>query len=234
LAIGDDVIVATYPGDPNYIGSASAAETVTVVSAAQLRVGASGATITSSTNSDGSVAFTATSYGGWTGLLGFSCLASSLPANARCVFSPGQIEVVASTPGTSASNPPVKLAVSVNQPPQTPTASGLAWWLAVPTGLLLFFARRRFARGAWAQLAMVCAAVLLGISALGMGACSSGVSFATPKGTSTVTVYAWADPFQAGSTTNTVACGINSTTGKPDPTLAPCSQTSFQVAVTVQ
>lgn len=236
LAAGSDAVVAAYSGDPNYIASTSGSTTVAVVSAAQLNVSASGTSITSSTSSDGTVSFTATSYGGWTGVVGFGCLASSLPANARCVFSPGQIEVIPSTPSASASNPPATLTVTIDQPPQTPTASGsgFMWWLAIPTGLLLFFARRRFAHRAWAQLAMVIAAVLLGISALGMGACSSGNVFVTPKGTKTVTVYAWADPFQAGSTTNTMACGTNPTTKEPDPTLAPCSATTFQVTVNVQ
>lgn len=236
LAVGSDAIVATYSGDPNYITSTSGSTTVTVVSAAKLNVSASGASITSSTKSDGTVSFTAASYGGWTGVVGFGCLDSSLPANARCVFSPGQIQVIPSTPSASASNPSSTLTVTINQPPQTPTASGsgFLWWLVIPTGLLLFIARRRFAHRAWAQLAMVIAVVLLGISALGMGACSSGNVFVTPKGTKTVTVYAWADPFQAGSTTNMMPCGMNPTTKQPDPTLAPCSQTSFQVTVNVQ
>jgi len=236
LPVGADAVTATYSGDPNYIGSTSGSTTVTVVSAAQLNVSASGASITSSTNSDGTVSFTATSYGGWTGVVGFGCLASSLPANARCVFSPGQIQVIPSTPSASASNPPSTLTVTIDQPPQTPTASGsgFLWWLAIPTGLLLFIARRRFVRRTWAQLAMVIAAVLLGISALGMGACSSGNVFVTPKGTKTVTVYAWADPFQAGSTSDTMACGTNPTTKASDPSLAPCSETTFQVTVNVQ
>lgn len=234
LAAGADAIIATYPGDPNYIGSASGATTVTIVASPQLNVSPSGASVTTSTNSNGTVTFTATSYGGWSGMVGFGCLASSLPANARCVFSPGQVEVVPSTPSASASTPPVTLSVTVNQPPQTPTASSLLWWLAIPTGLLLFFARRRCASQAWAKATMVIAALLLGVSAIAMGACSSGVQFATPKGTSTVTVYAWSDPFQAGSTSNTMACGVNPSTHLADPSSAPCAQSSFQVSVTVQ
>lgn len=234
LATGSDILAATYPGDPNYIGSASGSTTITIVASPQLNVSPSGTSISTSTNSNGSVTLTATSYGGWTGMVGFGCLASSLPANARCVFSPGQVEVVPSTPSTSASTPPVTLSVTVNQPPQTPTASGFLWWLAIPTGLLLFFARRRFTHRAWAQATMVIAALLLGISVIGLGACSSGVQFATPKGTSTVTVYAWSDPFQAGSTSNTMACGVNPSTHQPDPSSAPCSQASFQVSVIVQ
>lgn len=234
LATGKDTVVATYSGDANYIGSTSGATTVTVVAQAQVTLTASGAAITSSTKSNSTVSFTATSYGGWSGVVGFGCLASSLPANARCVFSPGQIQVVPSTPIQSASNPPTELSVTVDQPPQTPTASGLVWWLALPTGLLLFFVRRRFASSLWAQVSMAIAVALLGISALGMGACSSGVHFTTPKGATTVTVYAWSDPFQAGSTSNTMACGTNPTTQQSDPTLSPCSQTTFQVTVNVQ
>lgn len=239
LPVGSNAIVATYSGDPNYIGSVSSSTTVTVVSAAQLNISPSGTSVTSSANGNGTITFTATSYGGWSGLVGFSCLASSLPANARCVFSPGQIEVVPNTPGASAPNPTVTLAVAIDQPPQTPTANGFFWWLAAPVGLLLFFARRRFARHAFAPIAMAIAVLLLGISTLGLGACSSGNLFVTPKGTQTVTVYAWTDPFSSppsssNSNPTAEACGINPTTNEHDPTLAPCAQIAFPVTVTVQ
>ena len=238
LVTGSNSIVAIYPGDANYIGSTSAATTVTVVSSPQATLSASGTTITSSANSSGTVTFTATSYGGWNGLVGFNCLGSSLPANARCVFSPGQIQVMPSTPTTSASNPTVALSVTVNQPPQTPTASGFAWWLAVPAGLLLYFARRRFARRALTATTMAIALLLLGISTLGLGGCNNGAQFITTPGTTTVTVYASSDPFttlpSSGTPTPGVqTCGINPKTSQPDPTLAPCSQTAFQVTVTV-
>jgi hypothetical protein len=48
-----------------------------------------------------------------------------------------------------------------------------------------------------------------------------------------VTVIASVDPYQTGSQTSTQACGVNAK-GNSDPSVAPCSQTSFQVSVAVQ
>ena len=234
LAAGNYNVVATYSGDPNYIGSASAASsTIFVVSTPYVTTTTSGTSITSSASSDGTVTFTATSYGGWTGLVGFSCLASSLPANARCVFSPGQVEVLPSTPTTTASIPSVTLSVAIDQYTQTPTAGKFLWWLAGPTGLLLFFARRRFARRAWSTIAMTLAFILLGIAVGGMGACTSGIQNATPAGASTVTVVASSDPFTAApsssnSNPGTQTCPAN------NPASAPCAQQTFKVSLTVQ
>ena len=229
LAVGNYNVVATYPGDPNYIGSASAASsTIYIVSSPQVTVTTSGTSITSSTSSNGTVTFTATTYGGWTGLVGFNCVSSSLPVNARCVFSPGQITLVPSTPTTTSSNPTVSLAVTIDQPPQTPTASKFVWWLAGPAGLLLFFARRRFMRRGWATISMVIALALLGITASGLTACTSGTKYVTPTGSSTVTVVVSSDPFTSSSSTTTQSCPAN------NPASAPCAQQSFQVSLTVQ
>jgi sugar lactone lactonase YvrE len=232
LPLGADTITATYSGDANYVGSA-ASGSVLVVSSPNVNVTTSGASITSSPSSSGTVTFTATSYGGWNGLVGFSCLASSLPTNARCVFSPGQIEVLPSTSTTTASNPPVSLTITIDQPPQTPTASKFYWWLAVPTGLLLFFIRRRFARRDWSAITSTLALIVLGIAAVGMGACSNSIHYNTPAGASTVTVIASSDPFTAPpSSTNanpsTQSCPAN------NPASAPCAQQTFQVSLTVQ
>jgi hypothetical protein len=233
-------VVATYGGDTNFTASSSSSASFDVAPAnGSVKVTASGTSVTSSATSSTSVTFTSTSYGGWNGLVGFSCLSSSLPVNARCVFSPGQIQVMPSTPAASVSNTPVTLTVAIDQPPQTPTASKLIWWLAFPAGLLLWFARRRFMRQGWTAIPMALALIFAGIAASGLVACNSGNLFPTPAGNTTITVYAWADPFttlpsSSNTTPNPQTCGINPTTKSPDPTLAPCSQTAFQVSVTAQ
>jgi hypothetical protein len=223
-------VTATYNGDQNFQGSISSSSSFDVSPAiGVVNTTPSGATITSSASSNGTITFTATSYGGWTGMVGFSCDSSSLPSNARCVFSPGQIEVLPSTSTSVASNPTVSMTVTIDQPPQTPTASKLLWWLAAPTGLLLLFARRRMTRRGWPMAAMVLGLVLLGSSALGLTACTSGeAAYVTPAGTSTVTVVTSSTPFQAGSTTNMQSCPAN------NPASSPCAQQTFQVTLTVQ
>jgi sugar lactone lactonase YvrE len=232
-------ITAAYAGDTNFGASSTATKSFFVSPGSGSVVETPSAlSVTSGTTGTSAVSFTATSYGGWNGLIGFGCLASSLPANTRCVFSPGQIQVMPSTSAAPANNVPISLSVTVNQPPQTPTASQLMWWLALPAGLLLFFARRRFMRNSWSAFAMLIGGLALGIAATGLTACSS-TGFRTPAGTTNITVYAWADPFTAmpssgNATPSTQTCGINTTTGKADPALAPCSQATFQVAVTIK
>lgn len=229
LPVGTNTITATYSGDANYVGSV-ATGVVYVVSGATVGVVASGTTITTNEGGSGNVIFTTTSYAGWTGIIGFSCLASSLPANARCVWSPGQLEVM-----PNSVNPTVMLKVAINQPPTTTTASKMIWWLGGLTGLALFFVRRRMPRGIWATAAMLFAVILLGVSASGIIACSSnGIENRTPAGATTITVYASSDPFKSGSTTAVQPCGVNSTTGLNDSTLSPCALNTYQIAVTVE
>lgn len=236
-------IVAEYSGDGNFSASQSAASTPFSVSPAtgDVTVTQSGTSITTGTTGSGTISFAPASYGGWTGLIGFTCDASTLPANARCVFSPGQTQITASTPTTPAPIAPTTMSVTVNQPPLTPTASGFAWWIAAPAGFLLLFARRRYASRLATTLTIAGVLVLGGLVASGLSACGSSAQFVTPTGTSTVTVVAYEQPFQAGSTSLTQACPA-APGAKPgpggvtpgDPALAPCAEQTFKVAVTVQ
>jgi sugar lactone lactonase YvrE len=226
-------VQAAYAGDTNFSGSTSAASAPFYVSPAggSVVVSASSASLTASVKSSSTITFTPTSYGGWSGLIGFGCVASSLPANTRCVFSPGQIQVAANTTSANVYIPTVTVTVTVDQPPQTPTASSLVWWFAWPAGLLLFFARKRFARAAWAKVTTGLGIVFVAIAIMGLGACSNA-SFVTPNGNSTITVYADSSPYTAAS----VAANSPVTTTCPadDPTNAPCSQQTFQINLAVQ
>jgi sugar lactone lactonase YvrE len=236
LPVGTDTITATYSGDANYVGSSNTG-VISVMSTPLVTISASGSSLTTYSGSGvtTSITFTPTSYGSWNGLIGFGCEASTLPANARCIFSPGQIQAMYSTPTTPANNPTVTMTVTVDQPPQTPTASTLVWWLAAMTGLLLFIARRRFARGSWRAISSMLGVALLAIAATGMVACTNNnpPAYVTPTGNSTITVYAWSDPFTtpptaSSATPSTQSCPAN------NPASAPCAQQSFQVALTVK
>ncbi len=242
LPLGTDLVTATYSGDANYIGSATSG-TVIVVSGPTVVLTSNGTALTAGS---GSIAFSQVSEGGWNGIVGYSCLESSLPANSRCIWSPGQGQVMPSTSAATAYQPIVNLSIAVDQPPQTRTGSKLVWWLGGMTGLLLFFARRRWMRGAWATMTMLIAVALLGISASGLMACNTGVPatstspYATPAGTTTITVYASADPFTTAPTSSTPTpptqpCGIIPGSNPPtaSPALAPCSQKAYQISVTV-
>lgn len=229
LPLGSNMITATYSGDANYVGSSVSGGPVDVVSAPTVIATASGTAISTSGSSSTGVTFTNTSYGGWQGVVGYHCDPATLPANAICVFSPGQVPVMASTSSVTYPTATTTLSVLVNNPPNSPAQSSMLWWLGGLTGFSLLFVRRRMMRGAWGTITMLIAAVLLAGSASGLLACSSGASFVTPSGTSTVTVYASADPYATSADDTTKPCGV---TG--DPTSAPCSQQSFQVSLTVK
>jgi len=228
-------IKATYSGDVNFGGSASASSTLNVSgSQGSVATAASGTSITSSATQNGTVTFTATSYGGWSGIVGFSCDPSTLPAHARCVFSPGQIAISANT--SSLTYPPAttQFSVTINQAPQTTTVSGVVWWIAIPSGLLLLIVYRRTRRtlvsSGWSALLLIVGVGALSLGIAGSVGCSSGgVAFATPKGTDKVTVIASGDPYVTSpklDTTKTQTCSTSST--------YPCFQQSFTVNVTVQ
>jgi hypothetical protein len=194
-----------------------------------------------STNS--TITFTNTSYGGWQGIVGYTCDASTLPANAICVFSPGEVIEKASIATSPYPPATTTLQVVVNNPPNSPALSSMLWWAGGLAGLLLFVTRRRMMRGTGGTIAMLIGVVLLATAASGLMACNSGARYAypTPAGTSTITVHADADPFATPPTASnpippTQPCGgqvgvLNPPQGNP--ASFPCSQTTFQISLTV-
>jgi sugar lactone lactonase YvrE len=241
LPVGTDLVTATYGGDANYVSS-STSGTVIVVASASVTITASGTSLTSAQGNGSTITFTNTSYGGWTGVIGFSCLASSLPANSICVFSPGQVTLNAST--TSNPYPPATttLQVVVDNPPNSPAQSAILWWIAGPIGVVLLFARRRAMQGAWARVSLIVGVALIAVIATGLTACGTAVVYPTPAGTSTITVIANSDPFALNSngtpnTGTTQPCGgtiVGSNPPQGNPADAPCTQSTFQVSLTVK
>lgn len=222
LAAGKYAVTAVYSGDVNYKASSSSASSFTIVSAPNFTLTQSGASISSTAGNPGSVILTLTSWGGWNGLVSFSC--SGLPTYAQCVFQPAQPIIYASTPSNSVAATQVKMEITLNNEPSTPTASGLLGWVGVLSGLGLFWVRRRALKGAWSSMALLLAAVLLGGATMaGMTSCGgSGAHFITPSGTSTVTVTAVGDPFSTAATLATQPCS----------TAGVCQTTTFQVSFT--
>jgi sugar lactone lactonase YvrE len=236
---------ATYNGDNNFSGSTSGSASFDVGPATgAVLVTASGTTLTSSGpggSGDSQITFTNTSYGGWNGAIGYQCVASTLPANSICVFSPGQVTLSASTSTNSYPPATTTLQVVVDNPPDSPLQSSILWWMGGLTGALLLFVRRRAMHGAWARVTMLAGLALLAVSASGLMACSNGAQFGTPSGTSTVTVYADSDPFAvANGVVNqgqTQPCGGTVAGSNPpqgDPTQLPCQRATFQISLTVK
>jgi len=235
-------VVATYNGNSDFAGSSSAAGTFDVSPASgSVSVTASGTSLNSG-DSNSTITFTNTSYGGWMGVVGYQCEPSSLPANAICVFSPGQVAVHPNT--AAAPYPPAttQLQVVVNNPPNSPLQSSIPWWLGGLAGLSLLGTRRRLMRGAWGEFAMLIGMALLAVSAGGIMACAGSVHTlpnATPTGSSTIIVYANADPYLAPPSASTSdptvqPCGIDPKTGVASSNQAPCSQNTYLISLTVQ
>jgi hypothetical protein len=181
-------------------------------------------TVASSTltgQGSGSVTLTINSYGGWQGVLNFTC--SNLPANAACAPYPGSPVVNFSTPGGSIPQTTVQFIINTNVQPLTPTASGLPWGIAGLSGLLLLLARRRVGKRGFSGLGAAVALSLLMIGSIGsMSGCGSSTTQAvTPTGTTNVQVAVSAAQGVPGSTTGN--------TQAPDPNAG-----SFTISLTVQ
>ena len=181
-------------------------------------------TINSSTvngQTSGSVLLTITSYGGWQGILNFTC--SNLPANAVCAPYPGAPLVTASTPNASTVPTPVQFIINTNVPPVVPNAAGIRWWISGFAGLMLLLARRRLKNLGLARLGTVVALALLMLGSIGAatGCSSSGSSTITPVGTTAVQVTVTAAQLVPGTTTGTLQ-------------LKDANTGSFTIALTIQ
>jgi sugar lactone lactonase YvrE len=185
-------------------------------------------TVTSSTAtgpSSGSTTLTINSYGGWNGILNFTC--SGLPAYATCAPFPGYPNGVPSTPGKPVTPATVDFIINTNVTPIVPTGTGsMVWWMAGGTGLMLLVLRRRIQKlghlRAGQLLTVLGAALLLGGSAAGMSGCSSqAYGFITPAGTSTVTVKV--------SAAQVIPTSTAGSTYLPDP-----NPTTFQITLVVK
>ncbi len=175
--------------------------------------------------SSGSTTLTINSYGGWNGILNFTC--SGLPAYATCAPFPGYPNGVPSTPGAPVTPTTVDFIINTNVTPIVPTGSGsMVWWMAGGTGLMLLVLRRRIHKLGHLRsghlLTVLGAALLLGAASAGIGGCSSqAYGFITPAGTSTVTVHVSAAQIMATSTVGS--------TNPPDP-----NPTTFQITLVVK
>jgi hypothetical protein len=147
-------------------------------------------TSTNAGPSNGLVVLNVISYGGWTGVLNFTC--SNLPKYATCNPYPGAPLIADSTP--SAPQPPtqVQFFINTNVAPIVPTGSSLPLWTGALFGLLLLLAGRKSGRArlrkvySLAGMALLMAASLTGLS--GCGSSSAATPFVTPAGTYTVNV----------------------------------------------
>jgi sugar lactone lactonase YvrE len=153
-------------------------------------------TIVSSTatgQGSGSTTLNAQSYGGWTGVLTFTC--AGLPAYAQCSTYPGVPQINAQVYSQGVTNVPiasnqVQLTITTNVAPSNTKAASLTWQIAAVGGLLLLLLRRRIKVLHRNGLTLPGLALLLAFAMTGLQGCGSGsLTDRTPVGSSTVTVY---------------------------------------------
>ena len=241
-------IYAVYSGDNSYSTSTSASAPVTIVAAPTCAGGtgtpfvgcpvektgatyaisptSSAITIASSTtaNTSGATTLTVTSYGGWTGVLNFTC--AGLPQYATCNPYPGAPVVTDSTPTATQVPTQIQFIITTNVPPTPPTlSSSISLWLGALFGALLLVVRRRLGGTGLRRLCSLAGVALLMTASLaGLNGCSTTTgttAYVTPTGTSNVTVTVHAAQLNASSSSGAVLAN--------DVTVA-----TLQVALTVK
>jgi sugar lactone lactonase YvrE len=112
------------------------------------------------------------------------------PSNVTCTFSPGIVSLAGGNYPISNPTAVINLTLSTSVPPPTTASGAYLLWPGGIAVLALVLARRkrRTPSLTWLQAAMLC--VVLGSLALGVSGCggSGSSSYATPKGTSTITL----------------------------------------------
>lgn len=204
-------VYAVYNGDTYYGPSTTTAVPVTVVAAPPCAFAATpciaektGATFTISPtnpvitisasnnkNSNGYAVVSITSYGGWTGILNFTC--SNLPQYTTCNPYPGAPTVTYSTVAATVPPTQVQFFVQTNVPPIVSTAASFPLWMGLGFGLLLLMAGQRFGRDRMRKIcSMSGLSVLLFAALAGISGCASGTQsttqYITPSGTYTINV----------------------------------------------
>ncbi len=184
-------------------------------------------TTTASGPSSGSTTLSLISYGGYYGTLNFTC--SGLPAYAQCAPYPGFPVVTPSTPAGNVVPATVDFIINTNVAPIVPTGSSMVWWFSGAAGFALLLLRRRVQRMGYprgGQLFTLAGALLLCVgSVIGLGGCgSSGYSFITPAGSSTITVKVSSAQLNPALQTSTPGA-----TFLPDP-----NPTTFQITLVVK
>ncbi len=243
-------ITATYSGDNTYYPANSNSASIAIVAGpvtqpacatanpATCNTNTTGAfytilptnptiTVTSTTAggpSSGSTTLTLNSYGGYNGILNFTC--SGLPAYAQCAPYPGYPTVEPSTPTANVVPATVDFIINTNVAPIVPNANSMAWWFSGAAGFVLLLLRRRVKRMGYlrgGQLATILGAILLLVgSVAGLSGCgSTAYTSITPAGTSVVTVKVSSARLAANTT--------SASTYLPDP-----DPITFQITLVVK
>jgi sugar lactone lactonase YvrE len=164
-------------------------------------------TSTNAGPSSGLAILTVTSYGGWTGVLNFTC--SNLPKYATCSPYPGAPLISDSTPSATQTPTQVQFFIKTNVAPIVSTASSVPIWTGLLLGLLLLLTGRKSGRAGLRKFCSLAGMVLLMTASLaglsGCGSSSSSVTpYVTPAGTYAINVAVSAAQLDPTKTDGTV------------------------------
>jgi sugar lactone lactonase YvrE len=179
------------------------------------------ATTTTPGQQSSSTTLTIYPYGGWAGIVTFSC--TGLPAYATCAPFPGTSVVASGTAAAPVTPTPVTFNINTNVQPIVATGSfGMLWWVSGTLGFVLLLMRRRLQRAGYLRpgklLLLLGSVLLLAGSSAGLSGCTHGTTVSTvitPAGTSTVqvTVHAAQYSYDVDVNNNTQCGGNNCPSG---------------------
>jgi sugar lactone lactonase YvrE len=208
LATGAHTISADYSGDINFTQSVSPALTQTVTVPPDYSLAANPTALTIEPGQTGTITFTVTPVGGYTGTVNFSC--AGLPAGASCSFSPASVsldgsDTLQTTQLSIVTLGPNHGTVSMNRRGDISRSDPVRASLFLLPGILLggFLTWRRNKLAGTLKGTLV---VLILISAIGgLAGCGGSSSPSVKPGTSTVTVTATANAAGNGSSESQTA-----------------------------
>lgn len=201
LTAGNYNIVATYSGNTNYAGIASAPVTA-VVANPSFSLSLSSNTITSSNTSPGSINVTVTDYSNFQGGVVLNC--TGLPANAYCVFRPISVALSPAVSVTPNTIYPVTSTLQIQVDQSLAVQEGSFGWTALPLSVIFLATwRRKVSTRQLRLLSVLPFLCLCGLAAL-IG-CGSGTTSGppTPSGSYPIVVTATATAVTASGTAPT-------------------------------
>jgi sugar lactone lactonase YvrE len=143
---------------------------------------------TSTGQGSGSTTLNVTSYGGWQGVLAFTC--TGLPKYATCSSYPGAPLINFDVASAPIPGNQVQFTIYTNVPPSDTAAASFLWEVAGLSGLALLLLRRRIGFLQRKSMALFGLVLFLAGAMMSMQGCSTGTTEdITPAGNSTVTVY---------------------------------------------
>ena len=187
LAPGTHTITASYGGDAIFASATSATATVNITVPPAISFAASPSSLTVTHGTSGTVTFTGTPVGGYTGTVSFAC--GTLPAAATCTFAPATLNFTGTNTAQTST-----LTFSTLSPMGRREAGALgSRFMAMTLALLLLplgkMRRRLNALQRAAVLSLVVFAGALGMASLtGCGSGSPTAAATTPPGSYTVPV----------------------------------------------